>query len=166
MARHPSPGRSPRARGASRGAGRASALVLAALMAGCALPGSGGGPATPDLPAVELELRTDRPGYDRFQPIRMILTVRNDGRAPVTLAFPTSQRYDFQVMDEDGGVLWRWSDGRAFAQVPGEEHLQPGESLSWLATFDGALAPGEYAVEGGLPGPLAPLRDEATFQVY
>lgn len=84
----------------------------------------------------------------------------------MTLTFPTSQRYDFQVMDGDGGVLWRWSDGRAFMQVSGEEHLQPGESLTWLATFDGALDPGDYAVEGGLPGPLAPLRAAASFQVY
>jgi hypothetical protein len=147
------------------GAASRFALILATwLLAGCGLRPD---PADTDpaFPRVELELRMDRSVYQRHEPVRMILTVRNPGSDSVAIPFPSSQRYDFRVLGEGGRVLWRWSDGRSFAQVTGEEVLEAGGSVTWIATFEGALEPGEYHCEGHLPDPLDRLRARASFLV-
>jgi hypothetical protein len=140
------------------------ALTLVWVLAGCG-PGWGEGRPGPALPPVELALGTDLEVYDRYEPVRLTLTVTNGGRNPVTLRFPTSQRYDFRVMDSGGTMLWRWSDGRAFAQVPGEAVLEPGGTLTWVGTFEGALDSGTYTGLGSLSPPMDGLRAEATFEV-
>ncbi len=140
------------------------ALTLGWALAGCS-PGWGEGRPAPALPPVHLELETDGEVYDRFEPVRLTLTVTNQGRNSVTLQFPTSQRYDFRVMDSEGTMLWRWSDGRAFAQVSGEEVLESGGTLTWSGTFEGALDSGTYTALGTLPPPMGGLWAEATFEV-
>lgn len=70
------------------------------------------------------------------------LTVTNDETEPIELTFRDSGLADFAVLEE-GTEVWRWSDGRMFAQVIGHERLEPGES----ATFDAEWpdpSPGEY----------------------
>ncbi|MFC7155337.1 BsuPI-related putative proteinase inhibitor [Halomarina halobia] len=61
--------------------------------------------------------------------VTFAFTVENTGDEPVSLTFADAARADF-VVDE----RWRWSDGRLFAQVLGEETLAPGESR----TYEGA----------------------------
>jgi hypothetical protein len=139
-------------------------LTLIWGLAGCG-PGWGEGRPGPVLPPVDLELETELEVYDRYEPVRLTLTVTNRSRNPVTLRFPTSQRYDFRVRDSEGALLWRWSDGRAFAQVSGEEVLDAGDTLTWSGTFEGTLGPGTYTGLGSLPSPLDGLRAEATFRV-
>ncbi len=55
------------------------------------------------------------------------LTLRNTTDQPVALTFPTGQRYDLEIKDERGNVVYRWSDGKAFTQMFGEEQFGPGE---------------------------------------
>ena len=139
-------------------------LILLWALTGCG-PGWGEGRPGPVVPPVELALEADREVYDRYEPVRLTLTLTNRGRNPVTLRFPTSQRYDFRVMDSHGTMLWRWSDGRAFAQVSGQEILESGGTLIWSGTFEGALDSGTYTGLGSLPAPMDELQAEATFQV-
>ena len=81
--------------------------------------------------------------------VRMTLTVTNGSDDPVGLRFPSAQRYDFVIRESgDRTVRWRWSEGRMFAQVTGEEVVPPGDSVRYEATFDEGLEPGLYTVVG------------------
>lgn len=70
--------------------------------------------------------------------VRFVFTVRNASSDAVDLEFPDSCRADFAVFDGDER-RWRWSDGRAFMQVIGEETLDPGETT----TYEGEWTPSE-----------------------
>ena len=139
-------------------------LTLVCALAGCS-PGWGEGRPGPLLPPVDLELETDLEVYDRYEPVRLTLTVTNRGRNPVVLRFPSSQRHDFRVIDSEGTMLWLWSDRRAFGQVSGEEVLESGANRTWSGIFEGTLDSGTYTGLGSLPSPMDGLRAETTFQV-
>jgi hypothetical protein len=51
------------------------------------------------------------------RPVDFRLAIRNSGRVPAILSFSTAQRYDVVVWNDDCVEVWRWSRGRAFAQV-------------------------------------------------
>lgn len=63
------------------------------------------------------------------------------------LTFPTGQRYDFDVYRE-GSIVWRWSHGRAFTQVYGEESFRPEECKIYNASWDGRESNGDQAPPG------------------
>ncbi|MFQ5962282.1 MAG: BsuPI-related putative proteinase inhibitor, partial [Candidatus Methylomirabilales bacterium] len=92
------------------------------------------------------------------QPIPLELVVRYGGKDPLTLNFSTSQRYDFQI-EKEGEILWRWSDGRMFAQVVGQFSLSSElPQVRYRALFQGRLPPGQYKARGLLttrPRPLS-----------
>jgi hypothetical protein len=82
------------------------------------------------------------------------LTLRNTAQ-PITLTFPTGQSYDLEIRNENGAVVYRWSDGRAFTQVFRTETFGPGEkSFTVQAPLAGAdknpLPQGKYVAEGWL----------------
>ena len=80
---------------------------------------------------------------------RLTLAVENDGDEPVTLDFRDSQQAEFVAYDEDGTEVWRWSDGRMFAQVLTSETLAPGETAEYDATWQSA-PDGTYRIEAWL----------------
>lgn len=76
--------------------------------------------------------------------VTFTFTVTNGATAPATIEFPTAQQYDFAVTNiATGGVVWRWSAGRLFAQMLGTRILAPGEKLvfteQWTPTVKGPL---------------------------
>lgn len=80
-------------------------------------------------PPVTVTLTTDRVYYRPGEPVVMRLVLRNVGTEPVTLFFPSSQRYDFVVRHiTTGEVVWNWSFDRYFLFVMGAETLAPGET--------------------------------------
>ncbi len=95
-----------------------------------------------------VQMKTDSVVYSPGQPIQLALVIENRGADPVTLQFFTAQRYDFEIRDSDGEVVWRWSDTMGFSQVLGTEVLQPGESRLYEAEFSGGLPVGTYEVFG------------------
>lgn len=72
-----------------------------------------------------------------------IYTISNEGNKTVTLSFSTSQRYDYELKNKAKERITRFSHGRAFMQVIGEEKLAPGESVSYDIALKN-LEPGEY----------------------
>ena len=92
---------------------------------------------------------TDKAIYDSGQPITINLTVFNYTKDTVSFTFTSSQRYDFFVSKE-GKEIWRWSSGKVFAQVIGEEKIKPGESLTYEETYLPKIkfSPGTYQVKG------------------
>lgn len=91
---------------------------------------------------------------ERAQGASFTMSACNTGDEPVELAFPTGQRYDFEV-HRDGELVWRWSDGRAFTMVYGSERMEAGQCRTYTdswdgTTSDGPASPGGYDAVGVL----------------
>ena len=114
---------------------------------------------------LELRLTLDRLSYEPSAVITFTVTLRNTSLSPVTLRFPTSQRYDVVITTGTAEVA-RWSAGRVFSQTL-EEMLIPGGGMlvftnQWAPTTDigpftfgvvpsQPLVPGVYGIRADLP---------------
>lgn len=78
----------------------------------------------------------------------LVLAVENRGDDEQTLSFRDARRADFVALRDDEEI-WRWSEGRMFAQMLGSEQLAPGESVTYEATWENPPE-GEYTVRGEL----------------
>lgn len=90
-------------------------------------------------------------------------TVENTGVDPVELDFRSAQTHDVAVLD-GGSEVWRWSDGRMFAQMLQRETLDPGDSETYRATWDDPQ-PGDYEAVAGLAARGADCEARASFSV-
>ena len=92
-------------------------------------------------------------------------TVSNGTGSPVELTFRDAGRADFAVRrDGDEEEVWRWSEGRMFAQSVGHARLEPGEE----AVFEEAWpdpGPGDYTAEATLQVDEFDVRAETPFSV-
>ncbi len=86
----------------------------------------------------------------------MRLKVENKGSQPISLTFPTGQRYDFVVTTPDRRILWVWSHDKAFTLIFGSLTLSPGQKIEFEEEWDqrdndgNPLPPGDYWVYGVL----------------
>jgi hypothetical protein len=137
-----------------------------------------GGPRTFDLtyarlgarviaqPEVRVSLTLDRsvyianlmPPVDPQTSVPMMtarLTLRNDSGQTVVLTYPSGQRYDLEIKNARGEVVYRWSDDKMFTMVFGRESLGKDE-LSYviearLSGKDGKPLPqGKYTADAWL----------------
>ena len=84
-------------------------------------------------------------GDDR---VEFAFTVENVGDEAVELQFSDSQRAEVTASDGDETV-WRFSDGRAFAQMMATERLAPGEQFTFECAWEHPPA-GTFDVEATL----------------
>jgi len=63
-------------------------------------------------PELSIELVLDEADYPASQPITLTakLTIRNWSADPVVLAFPSSQQYDLEIHNDQGDVVYSWSN--------------------------------------------------------
>ena len=125
---------------------RAVLLAVLALLAACArplpLPPDGMlPPPEPPQPALVSSLSVEAEG----DTVVLALQVTNPYDAPVQVAFPSGQAYDFAVRDAGGRELWRWSADRGFTQAVQSRTLAPGDT--WTFTE-------RWAPPAGVRGPL------------
>lgn len=130
------------------------------LMVGLALVACGGvGDDGADVVATSLEVEVSPDG------VELTLYVTNAGAAPAIFTFPSARRYDFGVVAESGEEVWRWSDGRSFAQVATTDTLAPDET--WRLT--GAWTPGDrtgrYTAVAELPAGDKSLEQRVGFEL-
>jgi hypothetical protein len=84
------------------------------------------------------------------------LTLRNSTDQPVRLTFPSGQRFDLELRNEQGHIVHRWSDGKAFPMVLGEETIAAGAEKNYVAVARLAdragkpLPPGKYVATAWL----------------
>jgi hypothetical protein len=78
---------------------------------------------------------------------RFTLSACNTSGADVHRSFPTSQLYDFEV-SRGGNRVWRWSDGRMFAQHVTDVSWAPHECKKWSETWNGMDSSGKPAATG------------------
>ena len=88
--------------------------------------------------------------------MRLWLTLENTSDQPLTLFFPSGQRFDVSIENERGETVYVWSANKLFPAVTGEIELSPGVE-TWqtqipLQSLDSGrdLPAGNYTVEGRL----------------
>ncbi len=115
-------------------------LTVSAASDGIAFQGEGFG----------VTLSTAKDVYETGEPISLKITLFNHTEDEWVLHFRTSQRYDFLVETAEGGrEVWRWSQGKMFLQVLGEERLgQKKPSISYTAKITSGLQAGSYVITG------------------
>lgn len=103
------------------------------------------------VPAFTVSLATDKPAYQPGQPIRIAFEVTSRGDKAVRLDFSNAQRFDVTIADEAGREVWRWSAGRMFAQMLGQEILGAEmRHLTYEPTFTDVLRPGPHRIRAWL----------------
>ena len=109
-------------------------------------------------------LSLDRPRYyanlmppvdpERAVPVlRADLIIRNTTDEPLRITTPSGQQFDFEIRNEEGDIVYRWSDGRAFTQAVTTIDLSPGVRVFSvevpLSSGDATpLPPGRYTIHG------------------
>ena len=99
------------------------------------------------------------------------LKVCNTSAATVSRDFGTSQRFDFEVSDTNGKLVWRWSDGMVFTQVVGSESWKGKECKEWSEDWDGSRSDGgrapagDYSAVGVLKSSPETRTDRTTFSL-
>jgi hypothetical protein len=102
----------------------------------------------------ELTLDGGRTTFSQGETISMTLSITNCGDEEVIRFYSSGQRYDFVVSDTEGHEVWRWSHGKAFIQVLGQETFQPGVTVTYTEVWDQSsnageqVTPGDYDVLG------------------
>ena len=91
-------------------------------------------------------------------------TVSNGTGGPVELTFRDACRADFAVRHDDGEEVWRWSEGRMFAQQLGHARLEPGEEAVFEEEWPDP-EPGDYTAEATLRVAEHDVRAETPFSV-
>ena len=120
--------------------------------------------------SIRLSLATNKASYDRGEQVELTLTVTNAGKEPAALSFRSAKQYDF-IIKEDEKELWRWSQGRMFAQALTTLTLQARESKSfpvvWPQTSrDGSqIRPGSYEAVAILSLSGHPLSTSARLEI-
>jgi hypothetical protein len=123
---------------------------------GAAVLGVGGGEEVYEIEDKDVRdsrfgvwLTTDWAVYTPEQPVNIEFCVFNRTGEEITLYFRNAQRYDFTIEDEEGKEVWRWSEGRMFAQMLGEEVLGPANTeIIYKVEYKDKLNPGYYKVTG------------------
>ena len=101
---------------------------------------------------LKVVLIADKVIYTPGEPIMLTLRVINDASKPVSLSFPTAQRFDLLMQNPQGREVWRWSAGRFFAQMLGKEVLKPSRGeLLYQATVEREFPQGVYTVQAIVP---------------
>jgi hypothetical protein len=123
------------------------------------------------LSGITYSLVTDQPVYQVGQPIHITFTETNTGDQPVTVSVSPT---DFTV-SRNGGTVWQ-SDPENGGQPPTSVTLQPQQSVSQTATWDGTIpwpsltgsgttsAVNEFGAYQ-VTNPNAPQGDTAAFQI-
>ena len=113
-----------------------------------------------------ISMSTDKMSYAVGEPIKLTVKIFNCNEEDVIFHFNTSQRYDFIIEDEEGNEVWRWSEGRMFAQMLGEEILGPTNiEIIYSVKYKDKLNPGYYKVTGFFVAQEKPMSGSIIIEV-
>ena len=116
------------------------------------------------------------PGGPAVPTAYLCFTVFNWTDLPVNFTFCDCQRFDFEIYDRAGKLMWRWSDGKMFCDALGSEQII-GRELVYKAAVplrnsSGPYPDGLYKLVGYLTTGCSPAsamqntaRGEITFEV-
>jgi hypothetical protein len=109
------------------------------------------GSSAAEAAQVAFTVSVDAPTYKAGEAVDILvrLTLRNTHQQPLTLVFPSSQRYDMRIWNDQGQVVYVWSADKLFAQALVTETVQGERTFAFTATVP-TLAPGRYVAEAWL----------------
>jgi len=158
---------------------RESFLPFAGLVARTALTGGAvakydliysrlGGVTLLSRPELSTGLALDHAVYSSVNSAALTarLSILNSTGDPVSLTFSTSQKYDLEILDDKGKLVYQWSKGKAFAQVVTTVLFQ--NETDYVITVPLAgVAPGNYVVRCWLTaiGPQLAYSASTSFQI-
>jgi len=130
-------------------------------------------PVSPDAMApapapddgLELAMGVDRLTYAPGAGIEVVIRLANLSEEVRTLEFPTSQRFELLLLDQEGTERHRWSEGQAFLQVVGTEVLAPGEEVLFDAVISAPETAGAWNLQVRIPSPEVELRSTIPIEV-
>ena len=108
------------------------------------------GPVAAEAPQTAFTVALDAPRYHAAEVLylKARLTVRS--AQPITLTFPSGQRFDLRIWNDRGEIVYTWSADKLFPQVITQEEVGPGErSFAFTAEVPN-LPPGRYVAEAWL----------------
>jgi len=89
---------------------------------------------------LDISFTTDKLIYRVGTTITVKYTITNLTDKPLVLTFPTIQQYDWTITNAEGKLVYRWSAGKAFAQIVTHLTIPAGASdgfeSSWLIPRD------------------------------
>jgi hypothetical protein len=145
-----------------RGEAVKRALLLMILAAGC----TRGAPSLPvdPGPGAPSDLAASLGARVHGDTVAFTLHITNPANGPVRIEFPTTQRYDFEVLTPSGSAVWQWSATRAFGQVLGAVDLRAGQSLDYTEEWPASRA-GDYIARSRLVSTNKPVDLRTPFTV-
>jgi hypothetical protein len=110
-------------------------------------------PIPPELtpPTVDVELELSSTTLVEGEPLRLKVTVRNEGPVPVPYT-RGGLTHDFWIRDERG-LVWIWSQGKGYTDHLQRDYLWPGETRTGRTRWGSRCGPDELTLRPGLPGP-------------
>ncbi|ABZ85307.1 peptidoglycan-binding domain protein, putative [Heliomicrobium modesticaldum Ice1] len=86
---------------------------------------------------IRYTLYTNKAVYRPGEPVLITFLKTNVSTEPITLNYPSSQRYDLSIdLGLSGIEVWRWSRGRSFNPVAETIVLQPAEYQAFQETWN------------------------------
>ena len=85
---------------------------------------------------VGVTFTTDKLIYRVGTKLTVSYTITNLGAEALDLVFPSAQQIDWTVTDAQGNLLYRWSDGKAFAQVVTHVTVPAGGTQTFGGSWD------------------------------
>ncbi len=113
---------------------------------------------SPNAPALDAAL-----DVDVEQRVRFALRVTNNADKRVELTFPSGQTHDLVVLDQEGKVVWRWSEGRVFTQALQNRLLASDETLSYEASWSPSAKHGTFVAVASLRSQNHPVEQRVQF---
>ena len=153
-------GRSPSDASGSHRISLASTVVEGVRLAVLAWTPPEPGPLPPPLPVdtvTTLDLDVSFDASREGAQVTLRFRVANDSEGPVTLDFPSGQRYDFRAIAPSGEVVWSWSANKAFPQAFASITLQPGEALEYQEQWNSEGVEGDVVLEASLTSLNLPI---------
>ena len=91
------------------------------------------------------------------------LNVTNNTAKTVELRFPNGQTHDFMVLDRNGRIVWRWSDGRIFTQTMQSKTVASSNTVTLADDWDARNAHGQYVAIATLKTDTHPIERRVAF---
>jgi len=115
---------------------------------------------------IVVDIGTDKVAYILGETVNVNIAITNNGNN-TTLLFPTSQLADFNIANEAGQHIYRWSHDKVFSQEITEISINHSETIellndAWnLVDNDGnPVTPGNYYIDGWIVKGLCDPRSE------
>lgn len=121
--------------------------------------------ASKKIPLVQYQIETSISKEETADGISIIYEMQNVGEQDIRLQFPSSQEYDYEIYNEAGDVVYRYSDEYMFAQVIRNVLFAKGKSLTFVAQLP-QLEKGEYKiVMWAAARDMDQYKEELTFRI-